>query len=130
MIGWYQIVWSGGTPFQTYVNIQPAYFDGSQFTNPVNIPQGSNTLWMSLDVNYQAFPNNNTGQQLAMDIEAVDQGNNTTTRSNKISFNVPLLYTNPVTLFFCADHCISNYDMWKRCATERLTKLFFLWISL
>jgi hypothetical protein len=98
MIGWYQIIWSGSTPLQTYINLQPAYFDGSQFTNPVNIPQGANTLWMSLLVNYAAFPNNNTGQQLAMDIEAVDQGNNTTTRSSKVLFNVPLLYTNPVTL--------------------------------
>lgn len=98
MIGWYQIIWSGSTPLQTYINMQPAYFDGSRFTNPVNIPQGPNTLWMSLDVNYQAFPNNNTGQQLALDIEAVDQGNNTTTRSSKILFTVPLLYTNPVTL--------------------------------
>jgi hypothetical protein len=98
MIGWYQIIWSGSTPLQTYINVQPAYFDGSQFTNPVNIPQGANTLWMSLLVNYAAFPNNNTGQQLAMDIEAIDQGNNTTTRSSKILFNVPLLYTNPVTL--------------------------------
>lgn len=97
-IGFYQIVWSGSTPLQTYWNIQPAYFDGSQITNPVNIPQGSNTLWMSIDVNYQAFPNNNTGQQLAVAIDAIDQGNSTTTISSKTSYNVPLLYTNPVTL--------------------------------
>jgi hypothetical protein len=98
IIGWYQIIWSGGTPFQTYINLQPAYFDGSQFTNPVNIPQGSNTLWMSLDVAYAAFPNNNSTQQLAMDVMAIDQGNNTTTNSNKVSFNTPLLYTSPVNL--------------------------------
>lgn len=97
-IGWFQVVWSGSSAFQNYGNLQPAYFDGSQIGNPVNIPRGANNLYMTIDVPYAAFPNNNTGQQLAIDIEAIDQGGSTTTHSSKTNLNVPLLYTNPVTL--------------------------------
>jgi hypothetical protein len=55
-------------------------------------------LWISMDVPYTSFPNNNTGQQLAVAIEAIDQVGNTTSLSSKTFMSVPLLYTNPVTL--------------------------------
>ncbi|MES2331158.1 MAG: hypothetical protein V4539_16255 [Bacteroidota bacterium] len=97
-IGYYQVQYSGSTPFTTFGNIQPAYFNGAAIGNPQQIPQGSQILWVTIDVPYSAFPNNNTGQQLAVDIEAIDQGGSTTTHSSKATYNVPLLYTNPVTL--------------------------------
>ena len=97
-IGNYQVIYSGSTPFTTFSNLQPAYFNGAAITNPQQIPQGAQTLWLTIDVPYSAFPNNNTGQQLAVDIEAIDQVGSTTTHSSKTTYNVPLLYTNPVTL--------------------------------
>ncbi|MES2331316.1 MAG: hypothetical protein V4539_17060 [Bacteroidota bacterium] len=97
-IGYYMVQYSGNTPFTTFGNIQPAYFNGAAIGNPQQIPQGSQILWVTIDVPYSAFPNNNTGQQLAVDIEAIDQVGSTTVHSSKTAYNVPLLYTNPVTL--------------------------------
>ncbi len=97
-IGYYSVSFSGGIPFSSYGNILPFYFDGSQIVNPQWIPSSPSTLWISADVPYAAFPNNNTGQQLVVDIEGIDQFGSTTTHSTKLNYAVPLLYSNPVVL--------------------------------
>jgi hypothetical protein len=97
-IGYYSVSSIGGTLFSSYGNIQPLYFDGSKIINPQQLAGGGSLLWMSIDVPYSAFPNNNTGQQLVVDIEGIDQYGSTTTHSSKLNYSVPLLYTNPVVL--------------------------------
>lgn len=97
-IGYYSVSSSGGTLFSTYGNIQPLYFDGSKIGNPQQHAGGGSLLWISIDVPYNSFPNNNTGQQLVVDIEGIDQYGSTTTHSSKLNYSVPLLYTNPVVL--------------------------------
>ncbi len=97
-IGYYTVSSSGGSLFSSYGNIQPVYFEGGQIANPQLVPGGGNTFWINIDVPYSAFPNNNTGQQLVVDIEGIDQYGSTTMRSSKLNFQVPLLYTNPVAL--------------------------------
>lgn len=97
-IGYFSATNTGGSLFTSYGNIQGAYFDGSQIGNAQMVTGGGSNLWINIDVPYSAFPNNNTGQQLAIDIEAIDQYGSTTTHSSKYSFDVPLLYTNPVVL--------------------------------
>ncbi len=89
---------SGGSIFTSYSNLIPGYFEGSQIGNATKTFQTSSQLWLSIDIPYATFPNNNTGQQLAVDVEAIDQFGSTTTHSGKTLFSVPLLYTNPVTL--------------------------------
>ncbi len=88
----------GGSFFTSYGNLNPSYFDGSRINNVTKVLGTSSTLWLSIDIPYTTFPNNNTGQQLVMDVEAIDQFGNTTTHSNKTVLSVPLLYTNPVIL--------------------------------
>jgi hypothetical protein len=97
-IGNYTAQLSGSTMFTTYGNLNPTYFDGSQIGNPNALIATNTQLWISIYLPYSTFPNNNTGQQLAIDIEAIDQFGNTTTHSSKTIMSVPLLYTNPVTL--------------------------------
>ncbi|MBH2005302.1 MAG: hypothetical protein I8H66_11480 [Sphingobacteriia bacterium] len=97
-IGYYSVSTSGGTIFSNYSNIQPLYFDGSKIANPQQHAGGGSVLWIGIDVPYSAFPNNNTGQQLVVDIEGIDQYGSTTTHSSKLHFSVPLLYSNPVVL--------------------------------
>lgn len=97
-IGNYRVDVAGSTIYTNSGNIQPVYFDGSQITNATVVSNTNSQLWVSIDIPYSAFPNNNTGQQLAMDIEAIDQYGSTTAHSNKTNMDVPLLYTNPVTL--------------------------------
>ena len=97
-IGYYTATVNGANMFTSYGNLNPTYFDGSQITNATKVFSTSSQLWLSIDVPYAAFPNNNTGQQLAVDVEAIDQGGSTTTHSTKTLFATPLLYTNPVTL--------------------------------
>lgn len=88
----------GASLFTSYGNLNATYFDGSQIGNATKTFQTSSQLWLSIDIPYTTFPNNNTGQQLAVDVEAIDQFGSTTTHSSKTLFSVPLLYTNPVTL--------------------------------
>lgn len=88
----------GAAMFTSFGNIDPTYFNGGQITNATKVLQSGPTLWISIDIPYAAFPNNNTGQQLVVDVEAIDQGGSTTIHSSKTFMNVPLLYTNPVTL--------------------------------
>ncbi|MBI2282844.1 MAG: hypothetical protein HYU71_03950 [Bacteroidetes bacterium] len=97
-IGYYQVSNIGGTLYTYYGNILGYYFDGSQIQNPQQIPLGGGNLWINIDVPYTCFPNNNSGQQLSVDMEAIDQNGSTTTRSAMLNFSVPLLYTNPVVL--------------------------------
>lgn len=88
----------GSTMFTSFGNIDPTYFNGNQIGNATKVLQSGPTLWISIDIPYATFPNNNTGQQLVIDVEAIDQGGSTTIHSSKTFMNVPLLYTNPVTL--------------------------------
>jgi hypothetical protein len=97
-IGYYSVSSVSGTLYGSYGNIQPSFFDGSQLGNPQLVMGGGNTLWINIDVPYSAFPNNNVGQQLVVDIEGIDQYGSTTSRSAKFNYSVPLLYTNPVVL--------------------------------
>ncbi len=97
-IGYYTAEVSGGSIFTSYGNLNATYFDGSQIGNATKVLGTGSQLWLSIDIPYTSFPNNNTGQQLAVDVEAIDQFGNTTTHSSKTLFSVPLLYTNPVTL--------------------------------
>lgn len=97
-IGYYLVSSSGGTLFTSFGNIQPVYFDGTKIQNPQLVAGGGSTLWISIDVPYSSFPNNNTGHQLVVDMEAIDQYGSTTTHSSKLNYNVPLLYTNPIVL--------------------------------
>ncbi len=97
-IGYFTAQVSGPSIFTSYGNLNATYFDGSQITNATKIIGTASQLWLSIDVPYATFPNNNTGQQLAVDVEAIDQGGSTTTHSSKTLFSTPLLYTNPVTL--------------------------------
>lgn len=97
-IGYYSVSSVSGTLYGSYGNIQPSYFDGSQLGNPQLVMGGGSTLWINIDVPYGAFPNNNTGQQLVVDIEGIDQYGSTTNHSSKLNYSVPLLYTNPVVL--------------------------------
>ncbi len=97
-IGYYTVSIIGGTMFTSYGNLNPTYFNGSQIGNPNAQLNTGSQLWLSILVPYASFPNNNTGQQLAVDVEAIDQFGSTTSHSSKTLFSTPLLYTNPVTL--------------------------------
>lgn len=97
-IGYFTATIVGGTMFTSYGNIQPTYFNGSLIAGAAAVINTGTNLWVSIDVPYSTFPNNNTGQQLAVDVEAIDQSGSTTSHSSKTLMSVPLLYTNPVTL--------------------------------
>ncbi|SDX02315.1 hypothetical protein SAMN05444410_10861 [Hydrobacter penzbergensis] len=98
-IGYFICSESGGTFSTNYTNIDPSYFNGAQISFAGSTRYFPATLWIDIDVPYSAFPNNNnTGQQLAVDIVGTDQYNSTTTNSSKTQYSVPLLYTNAVTL--------------------------------
>ncbi|MES2373456.1 MAG: hypothetical protein V4557_12800 [Bacteroidota bacterium] len=97
-IGYFIAQLVGATIFTSYGNLDPTYFNGSQIINATKVLQSGPLLWMSIDIPYSTFPNNNTGQQLVVDVEAIDQGGSTTVHSSKTFMNVPLLYTNPVVL--------------------------------
>lgn len=97
-IGYFICSESGGIFSTNYTNVDPSYFNGAQISFAGSTRYFPATLWIDIDVPYAAFPNNNTGQQLAVDIVGMDEFNNTTTNSTKTQYSVPLLYTNAVTL--------------------------------
>lgn len=97
-IGYFICSESGSTFSTNYTNVDPSYFNGAQISFAGSTKYFPATLWVDIDVPYSAFPNNNTGQQLAVDIVGTDEFNNTTTNSTKTQYSVPLLYTNAVTL--------------------------------